>query len=156
MKNGNSKPAIVVRDAGEQDAPRLLAMIRALALHHDDVPKITADALARDTSGGFPWIYMLVAETDGTLVGYAALSPLIQLQIGMRGMDMHHLFVEEKFRGRGVGNTLIEASMQKARALSCGYMMVGTHRDNTDAQSVYLAFGFEPQRGSNPRFRISL
>lgn len=107
-------------------------------------------------SGSCPWIHVLVAEADREVVGYAALCPLIQLQMGARGMDMHHLFVEEKCRGRGVGKMLIEASMRKARDLSCGYMMVGTHPDNTDAQSVYLACGFEPQHGSNPRFRISL
>lgn len=148
--------SVRVRDAIEQDIPHLQMMINALAYHHSDTPQIDTKALKRDIFGKIPWIYVLVAEIGKNVVGYAALCPLIQLQFGSRGMDMHHLFVEEEFRGVGVGKSLIEASMQKARNLACIYMTVGTHADNTDAQAVYLACGFEVRHGSSTRFGISL
>ena len=156
MKKESSTTEITVRDAEEHDSPRLLAMISALAAQHGDVAKISPEVLERDAFGSFPWIYTIVAEAQGTVIGYAVLCPLIKLEMGMRGIDLHHLFVEKKWRGFGVGRTLINASRKKARELFCEYMVVGTHPDNIDAQSVYLACGFEQRQSSNPRFRIML
>lgn len=155
----SKKPEVLLvrtRGATEQDVPRLHAMICALAKHHGDNPELDLKALRRDIFAEIPWIYVLVAEVDNEVVGYAALCPLIQLQVGMRGIDMHHLFVEKGFRGAGVGKALVSASMAKARDLHCKYMMVGTHPDNTDAQAFYLAYGFEARHGNAPRFGIRL
>ena len=156
MKNVIANNTIELRDAVQADVPRLLSMVRALAIHHDDIPEVSTEALERDVFGERSWIYVVVAEVEGKVVGYAALCPLIQLQAGVRGIDMHHLFVEKKFRGLGIGRQLTEASMQKARDLSCAYMMVGTHPDNSSAQAFYLACGFDQRHGSHPRFRISV
>ena len=72
-------------------------------------------------------VYVLVAAIQGQTIGYASLCPLIQPQFGLRGIDMNNLFVEQDFRGLGIGRQLIAASMQKARALSCSDMAVGTY-----------------------------
>jgi len=156
MENTKSDPIAHIRDAEPADISRIISMIRALADHHGDVPDVSVSALERDMFGNPPWVYALVAELDGQVIGYAALCPLAQLQMGLRGIDMHHLFVEPTFRGTGIGRQLIEGSKQKARALSCRYMMVGTHPQNSDAQAIYLACGFEQRHGAHPRFRISL
>ncbi|MEP3345227.1 GNAT family N-acetyltransferase [Litoreibacter sp.] len=148
--------SVVTRDAARSDINRLLSMVQALASHHDDVPAVSQNALERDIFGEIPWIYVIVAEAGKEVVGYAALCPLIKLQDGARGIDLHHLFVENEVRGAGVGKLLIEASMQKARDLTCTSMTVGTHPDNLSAQAVYLACGFVQKHGSNPKFRISL
>jgi GNAT superfamily N-acetyltransferase len=156
MKNSVDSKTTVTRDAVQSDVGTLLTMVQALAKHHGDVPNVSVESLERDIFGQIPWIYVLVAEVEAEVVGYAALCPLIKLQDGIRGIDLHHLFVKNGFRGAGVGRRLIEASMQKARDLTCASMMVGTHPDNTNAQAVYLACGFEQKHGSNPSFRISL
>ncbi|WP_171238744.1 GNAT family N-acetyltransferase [Ruegeria sp. HKCCA5763] len=69
---------------------------------------------------------------------------------------MHHPFVERPHRGMGVGRRLIEGAIYKARALSCSYMMVGTHPDNSKAQAAYLACGFERRDAVHPRFHFPL
>ena len=120
------------------------------------MPRITAEALNRDVLGASPWVYVLIAAVEGQIVGYASLCPLTRLQFGLCGIDMHNLFVEEDFRGAGIGRLLIDASMQKARALSCSYMAVGTHPDNSNAQAVYLACGFDRLPDAHPKFRITL
>ena len=79
-------------------------MVQALAEHHGDVPQITLEILKRDIFGAIPWIYVIVAEAEGKAVGYAALCPLIKLQMGLRRIDMHHLFVEAGLRGQGIAN----------------------------------------------------
>ena len=155
-KNSVDPNAIVTRGAARSDVERILSMVRALAHHHGDVPGVSAKALERDIFGEIPWIYALVAEVDGRAVGYAALCPMIKLEVGERGIDMHHLFVEAEFRGSGIGRRLINASMAKARELNCASMTVSTHPDNANAQAVYLACGFEQRHSLTPRFRIYL
>ncbi|RWR16708.1 GNAT family N-acetyltransferase [Sinirhodobacter populi] len=146
----------LVRCARQIDAERIVEMAGKLAAHHGDTPTLTAHDLIRDISGENPSLYVLVAEADGELVGYVALCRLIRLQFGLRGIDMHHLFTEASFRGRGVGNSLVEASKIKANALSCGYMTVGTHPDNHKAQAFYEALGFERKDAHPPRFSIQI
>ena len=156
MKNSVDPNAIVTRSAARSDVEQILSMVQALAHHHGDIPNVSTKSLERDIFGETPWIYALVAEVDGIAVGYAALCPMIKLEVGERGIDMHHLFVEAEFRGSGIGRRLINASMAKARELNCESMTVGTHPDNANAQAVYLACGFEQRHSLTPRFRIYL
>lgn len=146
----------LVRCARQADAERIVQMVGKLAAHHGDTSTLTAEDLIRDISGVNPWLYILVAESDGALVGYVALCGRTRLQFGLRGLDMHHLFTEASFRGRGVGHGLVEASKIKANALSCRYMTVGTHPENQKAQAFYEALGFERQDAHPPRFSIRL
>lgn len=146
----------IVRDARPSDTDSIVQMVGKLAAHHGDAVTLTPEDLVRDAFGEKPWIHVLVAETDGELIGYAALCGLIQLQFGVRGLDMHHLFTEEKIRGRGIGTTLVDACKTKAKALSCRYLMVGTHLDNHKAQAFYEALEFMRRDGHPPRFSLRL
>ncbi|TQS70685.1 GNAT family N-acetyltransferase [Rhodobacteraceae bacterium] len=67
---------------------------------------------------------------------------------------MHHLFTEKGFRGRGIGTALVDACKTKAKALSCRYLMVGTHPDNNEAQVFYENLGFMRRDGLPPRFSL--
>ncbi|MFK7835233.1 MAG: N-acetyltransferase family protein [Sulfitobacter sp.] len=138
------------------DVEAVLEMIRSLARHHGDKPMITLDNLRRDALGPNPWVSVLVAEQQDRLTGYSVLCPLVQMQFGVRGMDMHHLFVQPDVRGQGVGRALIEASLATSRLMGCRYMTVGTHPENGAAADVYRAAGFEPLPPPGPRFRIKL
>jgi len=125
-------------------------MIHALAAHHGHAPVTTLEDLRRDVMGTHPWVHILVAPG----LGYAALCPLVQLHFGVRGMDMHHLFVVDAARGTGVGRALIAASIEHAKGAGCRFMTVGTHPDNIAAQAVYRAVGFEDLPASGARFRL--
>lgn len=131
-------------------------MVSKLAEFHGDVATVTADELARDILGAQPWVRILLAEEAGDVIGYAALCPLARMQFGVRGMDMHHLYVAQAARGIGVGKALIKASEALALAEGCQYLMVGTHPDNIVAQGIYLAMGFDRHDQTGPRFRIKL
>ena len=144
-----------VRDVQASDAARIIEMVGKLAQHHDDVAAISPDLLRRDVFGAAPWIYILVAETRDALIGYVALCGLSRLQFGQRGMDMHHLFIEDGWRGHGVGRSLVAASKIKAINLSCSYMTVSTHPDNHKAQAFYRALGFACSTPL-PRFSLQL
>ena len=139
------------------DLPKLHQMICALAAHHGDTPDVNPNRLKADVLGENPWYTVIVAQrkADG-LLGYAALLPLGQLQYGVRGMDMHHLFVRDGVRGTGVGAVLVTAAQSHCRAVGCAYLMVGTHPDNTEAARFYERRGFTRRDGSPPRFVIRL
>ena len=139
-----------IRSVQEADLPCVLEMIHALAAHHGDSAATTLDDLRRDMLGPSAWVQALVAPG----LGYAALTPLVQLQFGVRGMDLHHLFIVPAARGRGVGRALVAASKAHAKAQGCRYLAVGTHPENRAAQQMYLALGFDALERPGPRFRM--
>lgn len=135
------------------DLPDLLDMIAGLARFHDDVPTVRAGDLRRDLCGPQPWYTVIVAQApDAGPHGYAALTRMGQLQFGVRGMDIHHLFVRDGARGNGVGTALLAACQAQARAQGCAFLSVGTHPDNTAAGRFYETRGFTRRSGSGPRF----
>jgi GNAT superfamily N-acetyltransferase len=144
------------RAAVVEDLTSVLAMVEKLAEFHGDKATLTLEELRTLLEGESTWIKLLVAESDGQLVGYAALCPLIQLQWGLRGMDMHHLFVIESHRGKGVGKKLLRAAIEEAEQSGCKYLAVGTHPENAGAQQLYMKNGFEERIGGGPRFRLDL
>lgn len=89
----------LIRPIDETDLEDVLEMIHGLAVHHGDIATVTVDDLRRDTLGPAPWVQILVAPA----MGYAALTPLAQMQFAVRGMDVHHLFVREPREGKGSG-----------------------------------------------------
>lgn len=131
-------------------------MICKLAAHHGDTPTLTIDSLSRDTAGLAPWVTIIVAEHEGELIGYAALCPRISIQYAARGLDIHHLFVVQEHRHKGIGRRLTEAALAQARSQECQYVTVGTHPDNIEAQKIYTQLGFETLPPPGPRFKISL
>lgn len=146
-------PPITICPVTKPDLPAILEMAQALAAHHRDTPALTIETLKRDFLTAPTWATALVAHADRP-VGYAVLCPLIQLQWGVRGMEMHHLFVLPNWRARGIATRLIKASIKSANRMGCAYMTVGTHPDNHNAQRLYQNAGFAllPNRG--PRFSI--
>ncbi len=123
------------------DIPALLPMVQALAAHHGDAPMADATSLARDLFGAPQWAQGLLAEEEGT-IGYALLLPLMRAHLGQRGMDIHHLFVAERARGRGIGTLLLNAARAHAVTLGCSYLTVSTQEQNAEARDFYVQNGF--------------
>ena len=143
----------VVRKMKPQDRVAVYGMVHALAAHHGDDATLTHAQLADMTGGGCPWITVLVATLADCPVGFAALCPLVKLHFGQRGMDLHHLYVAEPHRSRGIGRALVEAALTEAAAQDCHYMIIGTDPKNTAAQKAYAAMGFDAANVPGPRFK---
>lgn len=146
-----TKNDIKTRMLKDSDLPVVLDMVHGLAAHHGDICTLTLEGLAQEAQD---WHRIIVACVGVEVVGYASLLPVEQLQFGVRGMDMQHLFVVAHNRGCGVGRTLIDASIKLSKQLSCKFLTVGTHPDNTAAAQIYLAAGFDLLPDSGPRFRM--
>lgn len=139
-----------IRPLVETDVPDVVRMICALATHHGDVATVDDASLRRDALGPHPWLHVLVAEGKG----YCALYGQAQAQYGVRGMEVHHLYVEPAARGSGFGRALMDAARTHAQTLGCRYLTVGTHVDNEAAQAMYHAIGFDRMDTAGPRFRM--
>lgn len=150
------RAAILCRDMRGRDISHVVAMTARLAAHHGEAATLTAEILQREAFSSAPLVKILVAEDNGVLVGYAALVPTLQLQFGARGMELHHLHVDEAVRGRGVGRALVAAAIERARGVGRAFLTVGTQAGNARAQLFYERCGFEPVAARGPRFRIAL
>ena len=95
-------PMLTIRAARQGDLQQILDMIALHAECHGDTAKITAVDLDRDLFGTHPWITALVAEAGGRLIGYALLVPMYRAMEGVRGMELHQIFVREDNRGHGI------------------------------------------------------
>ena len=137
----------VIRPVAMADLPVLLLLVQALTRHHGDVPGVTTESLIRDFLGPKPWFYGLVAEAGDTVVGYAALLPRARLGFGQRGLDLHHLFVAEDARDKGIGTALVGRAVEVARELGCAYVIVGVHPQNVQALGYYPRLGFQRDQG---------
>jgi GNAT superfamily N-acetyltransferase len=138
------------------DLDAIREMIGDLAAFHGDSPIALSTEAARDLVGPAPWFTVIMAEDQCALVGYAAMLPLGQLQFGLRGMDIHHMFVRQTMRGQGVGHMLIRTCLDHAAGLGCGFVTVGTHPDNHAAAAFYAYEGFIKRPEGGPRFSIKL
>lgn len=134
-----------IRPARREDLPALLAMVQALARHHGDTPRLDEADLQRDLFSAQPWLSVLVADLPTGLAGYAALVPQAQLQNGLRGMDLHHLYVRPDDRNLGIGSQLIDAAVAHARRHGCAWLTVGAQPGNTAARAFYERRGFLPR-----------
>jgi ribosomal protein S18 acetylase RimI-like enzyme len=146
-----------VRTAHPSDADAVVDMARKLAAHHGDTALLSRVDILGQAFSDPPWIYVIIAEADGLPVGYA-LCGLLQPFLGARSFDMHDLFAETAFRGRGVGTSLVEACKLKAKELSCAHLTVSTHPDNLAAQRFYESKGFlrRTDDGSGTRFGMRI
>jgi len=145
-----------IRPATRLDAAVILRMIGELAAHHGDTATTDLAQLKRDLFDPQPWASALVAEQGCEILGYALLCRQYRAEAGRRGLELHHLYVTEKARGRGLGRALVAAAISAAREAGCGFVTLGTHPNNQRAQAFYAGLGFAVAAPFGPRFRMVL
>ncbi len=141
-----------LRAPTRDDLPRLLILVEALARHHAETPHATLTSLEADLFGPGPWLHALVAEEGDALVGYVAILRLARFHLGQRGIDLHHLYVEEAHRGRGIGGALVAEALVLGGRLGASYATVTATPINQAAQSFYKSLGFQDAPRFGARF----
>lgn len=137
--------------AGELDQVR--ALMRAfVAWHrerhvedHDLVDRYFGAAQLEAELAGLPGDYrppdgeLLLAHVNGEAAGCVALRRLVD-----DVSEMKRMYVDSRFRDRGVGVALTERVLAEARALGFRRMRLDTSIRQAEAQGLYRRFGFEP------------
>lgn len=147
---------MTITKATPKDIPDILTMMRALCAFHGDRCEMgLADAQQRLIDQGH--LTTLIARCGSDPVGYAVLEPRWRPMHHGDAIDIAHLFVVERLRGRGIGRQLIDAARACARDKNSPQLTIGTSPDNPAAAAAYRAMGLdEITRTPGARFAIPL
>lgn len=134
-----------IREAGEAD----LAAIAAL---------LADDGLGRGRESGDPAIYRaafarmsaqpgnvyLVAEAGGRVAGCLQYTVIHGLsRAGAARAQVEGVRVAADFRGQRIGEAMMQAAIDRARAEGCALVQLTTDRRRGDAHRFYERLGFE-------------
>ena len=140
------KPSHEVRRAGVEDAEAVGRMLHDFNSEYDDYTP------GPETMG--KRIRELLASGDVTvLIGGDGPDGLALLRfrpsLWSESLDcyLEELYVAPDLRGRGLGQALMEAAIETARAEGAGYMDLGTAETDTAARALYEKMGFSRTEG---------
>ena len=83
----------------------------------------------------------LVAEIDGDVVGWAALSPYSDRHC-YRGVAEESVYVGAAARGKGVGRALLEELIARADADGYWTLLAGVFPENEASLALHMSVGF--------------
>lgn len=83
----------------------------------------------------------LVAESDGAVVGWAALSPYSS-RCCYRGVAEESVYVGAAARGRGVGRALLGTLIARAEAEGIWTLLAGVFPENAASLALHASLGF--------------
>jgi ribosomal protein S18 acetylase RimI-like enzyme len=107
-----------------------------------------------DPAGGYAWFLetqlnhadavVLVAERDGTVVGYvyAGLEPLSWKELRGPAGFIHDIVVDETARRSGLARQLLQAAIDWLRGRGAPRVMLWTASQNATAQTLFDSAGF--------------
>lgn len=75
-------------------------------------------------------------------IGFTQLYPSFSSLRTVRNWILNDLYVEEAFRGKGVGEKLIQKAMEFGRSKGASSLELSTAVDNFNAQRLYERMGF--------------
>lgn len=132
-----------IRHFAQKDVAQLLKMMEQLAIFEgyiDDF-KVTEQYLEKHGLGDRPQFYVLVAEHNGKLVGYACYY-LIPFTYHLKPkMILKELFIKDIARGLGLGGKLFEALKSEASKHKCALIEWTVLPENEPAQKFYTNHG---------------
>lgn len=140
--------AVTIRPAEAGDVELLDAALRALSGDLGDTHVATAADLREAGFGPRPAFRALLALQGGGAVGVAVFSPLYSTTRGVPGAYVSDLWVAASARGAGLGQRLLAAVRDEARALwGAGFLRLAVHEDNARALAFYERIGFRTRTG---------
>ena len=101
----------------------------------------TAERVRSDGFGPHAAFTPLVAELDGTVVGYVFFTLGYNTDIAARAMWLHDIFVTPAARGKGVGHALMAAVAAETVRLGGRSLEWGVHTANAGALEFYRRLG---------------
>jgi phosphinothricin acetyltransferase len=85
--------------------------------------------------------HRLVAELDGTVVGWTAVSP-VSTRCAYAGVVEHSVYVDEAVRGRGVGRQLLAALSESTERAGIWTIQTGIFPENEPSLALHRSAGF--------------
>jgi GNAT superfamily N-acetyltransferase len=85
---------------------------------------------------------ILILRKDGQVAGMVSLLYLISTAMGGKVALLEDMIIAEGYRGRGLGQELLNAAIDFARQQGCLRITLLTDADNDRAQQFYQKHGF--------------
>ena len=149
---------LVVREARPGDA-RAIAEVSVASRqwsYRDLLAEATLDALSvEETTVDFaqglaelpPGSAVFVAERAGRVVGYAYVLRSPDADVPAGTSELGSLYVTQDVAGTGVAQTLLEATVDHARATGYGLLTLWVRQENSRARRFYEKCGLQPDGG---------
>jgi ribosomal protein S18 acetylase RimI-like enzyme len=135
---------VTFREATAADVPDLLRMMKRLALQAPALPfdeRVVTQTWRQFFSSaefGRAWLFSSGSE----LAGYVILTLGYSFEYRGREAFVDELYVEEKFRRRGVGRRAMEFVEERARELGVNAIHLEVDRVNDAASGLYRRAGY--------------
>jgi GNAT superfamily N-acetyltransferase len=134
-----------VRPATPDDAATIVQLVQSLAVFEKEpreTVQLTESDVLRDSFGDLPLFETLLAELDGTAVGFALFFHKYSTWQGRPGLHLEDLYVEEHARGNGLGMDLMRELARIAEERGCARFELSV-LDWNPTREFYHRIGFE-------------
>ena len=142
--------SISIQRATPQDAPTLLALIRALAAYErePDAVELSEAELRRQLSAAEPPFQCFLAKDEaGAPLGFALFFFSYSTWRGRPGVYLEDLFVLPEARRMGVGRALLQELIALGRTRGCARLEWSVLDWNEPAINFYRALQATPMEG---------
>jgi GNAT superfamily N-acetyltransferase len=131
--------SLVVRDAVEADLSDIHRLAYELSVYErlDHLFVATEEQFAEAIFGPDPTAFVLMAEVDGSVAGFALCFRTFSTFLGLPGVWLEDLFVDPAFRRRGVASALLAELKDR----SPGRLEWEVLDWNEDAMALYDGLG---------------
>lgn len=136
-------PKLLIRPGRIDDVETIHAAILKLGTHIGAPEEIvsTADDLRTYGFGEKPAFSTLVAEVGGEFAGLCLHFPIFSTWMGRPGVYVQDLYVEDRFRGRKIGERLLRRVAAQCRKDGGVYLRLSVDTDNETAKAFYERLG---------------
>jgi ribosomal protein S18 acetylase RimI-like enzyme len=139
---------IRIRLAAVEDAERIHTALKEMADGMKAGPKFvsTVEDIRRHGFGAAPAFEVLIVEVGGGFAGLCLTFPSFSTWMGTPGIYVQDLFVADGFRGRRIGERLLQAAARHGREKGARYMRLSVDAENVRAQAFYDRIGIRHSR----------
>lgn len=139
--------AFILRDATPADLEAMRAIYNDAVLRttatYDYDPRTADKQLAWFAAKQAAALPVLVAFLDAQVAGFASYGPF-RAWDGYRYTVEHGVYVDARFRRRGIASALVEALVARAQAQGMHLLVAGVDADNAGSIELHRRLGFEP------------
>lgn len=136
---------ISIRFATIDDAEDIFAALMGIAETVKELHKLksSVDDIRRFGFGETPAFETLIAEIDGRFAGCSLYFPSFSTWIGRPGVYVQDFYVADEFRGKGVGEKMLQRLAAITRKRGGCYVRLAVDTKNYRAQSFYTRVGIK-------------
>ncbi|UVK37198.1 GNAT family N-acetyltransferase [Mesorhizobium sp. AR10] len=134
---------VLIRPGRIEDVETIHAAILRLGTHIGAPEEIisTADDLRTYGFGAKPAFATLIAEVGGEFAGLCLHFPIFSTWMGRPGVYVQDLYIEDRFRGRRIGERLLRRVARECRKDGGVYLRLSVDTDNETAKAFYERLG---------------